>query len=586
MKRPVITCRTLRTARTARTARTGRAARPAFAVLFVALCALLASCSGDGFGKSPNPPHLVVTLDPMSKLGTLDAPLELQIDVPLTFRVTVSAINNAGAPDATFNRYVRISSKPGAIDPLTGPDSDGRNILLKGGTSVAFDVNVTNAFGTTYIVADDLGYIPKDPLSNPPPQCSDGIDNDGDGKIDFPADEGCAFANDDSEVGGTYSEGASAPINFRLPRIAEVRGLKCDSSRTGCSGNGATPYPREQMLIDTGFRDNSNGFVFNTVVTRIASSGFYVTDLDDKSGTPPGTAGFNSVFAFNFNAPPFMRTCDRLKSYGGTASEFFGFTQISYPTWTLEEWDPAQRPCLVPAPERLSPSFLGSSPDLLKRSANLVRVETSPDGAQVTNVTSKFGPGDVQKSPGGLFAPTPDESNCDFDHNGKITFAVGNPENDCNAACTADPECTEWSNWIARNTFRLTVADANGSKAAIQADATAAAGFDPVAMKGKKLRWFAGTMSFFSGGAQFTIEVRCKDDIITDLTQAPFNTDSLCSVDDDCTPGKGFPAGFTCASLGGGQKACRKIDPATPNVKEPPPLACVFPRTFLDNNPQ
>ena len=554
------------------------------AALCMLLAALLASCSGNGFGKPPNPPRLIVTLDPMAKAGAVDAPLDLLIDVPVTFRVTVHAVNSAGAPDTSFNRYVRMSSKPGAIDPLTGPDTDGRNVLLKGGESVAFDVKVTNAFGTTYIVADDLGYTPKDPLADPPPQCADGIDNDGDGKIDYPADEGCAFANDDSEAGGTFSEGASTPIYFKLPRISDVRGLKCDPM-LGCSGNGATPYPRQQILIDTGFRDTSNGFIFNTVVTRISSDGFYVTDLDDLRGTPPGTA-FNSVFAFNFNAPPFMRTCDRLKSYGGTASEFFGFTQISYPTWTLEEWDPAQRPCLVPAPERLSPSFFGSSPDLLKRSANLVRVETSPDGAQTTMVTPKFGPGDVPKTPGGLFAATPDASNCDFDHNGKITFAVGNPENDCNAACTADPECTEWSNWIARSTFRLTVSDANGSKAAIQADATAAAGFDPVAMKGATLRWFAGTMTFFSGGAQFTIEVRCKDDIVVDPKQAPFNTDSVCSVDDDCTPAHGFPAGFVCSPLTGGAKACRKVDPARPDVKDPPPLACVFPRTFLDNNPQ
>ena len=30
-------------------------------------------------------------------------------------------------------------------------------------------------------------------------QCSDGVDNDGDGKIDFPADPGCTSAGDNSE---------------------------------------------------------------------------------------------------------------------------------------------------------------------------------------------------------------------------------------------------------------------------------------------------------------------------------------------------------------------------------------------------
>jgi hypothetical protein len=558
-------------------------------LVLAAICAALASCSGDGFGKPPNPPRLIVVLDPANnKVGSIDQPLELLIDTPLTFHVSVRALNAAGASDTTFNRFVRISAKPGAIAPLVGPDTDGRNILLKAGESVPFDVSVTNAFGPTYIVADDLGYIPKDPLADPPPQCSDGKDNDGDGKVDFPADEGCAFANDDSEQGGTFSEGASTPVFFRLPRISEIRGLKCDPT-LGCSGNGATPYPREQIAVDTGFRDNTNTFAFNTVVTRISSDGFYVTDLDDPSGGGVGSptfGGFNSVFAFNFNAPPQMRTCDRLKSYGGTASEFFGFTQISYPTWTLEQWDPAQRPCLVPNPERLTLAFIGATPDLLKRSANLVRVETSPDGAQHAMVTPKFGPGDVPKNAAGAYAATADASNCDFDHNGKILFTTGDPEGTCSSACTADPECTEWSNWLARSTFRLTVSDANGSKGAIQANATAAAGFDPVAMKGKELRYFAGTLTFFSGGAQFTIEVRCKDDIITNLQEAPFTPDSVCKVDDDCTPAHGLPDGFHCLPLSGGAKACRKVDPERPDAMEPPPLACVFPRTFLDLNPQ
>lgn len=557
-------------------------------LVLVSLAGLLAvsstSCSGEKIGRTRNPPRLVVELDPASKVGALDAPLPLAVDIPVSFRATIRALAESGAIDTSFNRYVRVSTKPGAIDPLTGPDTDGRNVLLKAGESVSIEVKVTNAYGITYIVADDLGYTPKDPLADPPPSCSNGIDDDGDGTIDFPADPGCAFANDDSEEGGTYSEGVSTPIYFRLPRIADIRGLKCEPT-LGCSGNGATPYPREAIQVDTGFRDDGS-FAFDTVVTRISADGFYVTDLGDTRGTPPGTAGFNSVFAFNFSAPPRMRTCDRVKTYGGTANEFFGFTQMNYPTWTLEEWDPAQRPCLVPEPERLTPTLIGSPPELLKRSANLVRIETAPDGSQKAMVTPKFGPGDVPKTPGGLYAPSADASNCDFDKNGKITFAAGNPENDCNAACAADPECTEWSNYVARSTFRITVTDSNGKSAAVQADATASAQFDPVALKGQPLRYFAGTLGFFSGGAQYTIEVRCKDDITLDLKEAPFIADRACTVDDECTTKAGFPPAFKCVPLGGGAKACRKVDPEKPDVKEPPPLACVFPRTFLENNPQ
>ena len=41
---------------------------------------------------------------------------------------------------------------------------------------------------------------PSGICSSNPPQCSDGIDNDGDGTIDFPADPGCTDPNDDDET--------------------------------------------------------------------------------------------------------------------------------------------------------------------------------------------------------------------------------------------------------------------------------------------------------------------------------------------------------------------------------------------------
>ncbi|CAN5924174.1 hypothetical protein BH11MYX4_BH11MYX4_16790 [soil metagenome] len=548
--------------------------RASFLALAV-VAATTASCSSDGFGRVRNPPRLLVTLDEGSKTGSPTAPLGLQVGTPVTFKIKVSALTQDGGVDTSFNRYVRISAKPGAVASFTGPDVDGRNVLLRDGQSITIDVALTNAYGPTYLVADDLGYVPADPLRDPPPACSNGKDDDGDGTVDFPADTGCAFANDDSEEPGTYGEGASPTIWFALPRIADVRGVT--------AGNGRTPYPREQILIDTGWNDD-NTYRFDTVVTRLSSNGFYVTDRGD-------TRGFNSVFAFNFNAPPRMRVCDRMKNYGGTANEFFGFTQISYPTWTLEEWDPSVRLCSVPAPERLVPTTISDVTELLKRTANLVRVETTPDGAQKTRVTPKFGPGDVPKGAGGAYIPGPDNSNCDFDKNGKInSFAAGDPEGTCSTACTADPECTEYSNYISRGTFRLTVTDSNGKSAAIQADASASSSFDPLALKGQAVRSFAGTMSFFSGGAQYTVEVRCKDDIVLDLKSGPFLEDFTCTDNKECTTDRGLPPDFTCVTLSGGAKGCRKVtpapNPADPNLVEPPPLACVFPRTFLENNPQ
>ena len=189
-------------------------------------------------------------------------------------------------------------------------------------------------------------------------------------------------------------------------------------------------------------------------------------------------------------------------------------------------------------------------------------------------VTPKFGPANMKKQ-GAIYVPSADATNCDFNEDGRIDFGTGSEEAACADACTRDPECTEFSNYRARSTFRLTLSDANKLSGAVQADATASAGFDPLANKGKELRSFQGTLHFFSGGSQYTIEARCKDDIVVDLGATPLGTDKVCAAPADC------PVGFECTTLVSGEKACR-----APDTKAAPPLPCVFPRTILENNPQ
>ena len=447
-------------------------------------------------------------------------PINLTVGIPLPYRIVVTAIDTSGNTDSTFNGYVQISAKPGSILTIASDDAQGRNLKLTAGVSPVTTVQLENPYGTTFLLADDLGYQPLDPLNDPRPACADGLDNDGDGKIDYPADEGCASSNDDTETGGTYSQGASTPIYFALPRIADVRGLTC--SGTTCSGNGTTPYPKSALSLDTGYHlkdDGSLDYDFDMVVTRISSDGFYVGDPKDARG------GFNGLFAFNFNSPPGMRVCDRIKTLAGTASEFFGFTQLSYPTWTLEEWDPQKRPCLVPEPRVITPVDIQGT--LLPLTGSFVRVTTSA-GSLEAKVTPKFGPGFPMKV-GGNYQITEDASNCDLNKDGSIDFTTGGNEQLCSNACSTDPECTEYSNYASRSTFRITVTDtASGTKAAIQADATASALYTPLEHKGEVLKSFSGVLTFFSGGSQYTIEARCADDIVTDVNAQPLPSDKAC----------------------------------------------------------
>jgi hypothetical protein len=519
-------------------------------VVLIGASALAGGACSSGFAKPPNSGlHLTIELKDQDKVaGTRLHPLPLAIGAPQPFRIVVRAIDKNGNVDASFNRSVRISAKPGAIESIVSPDADGRSLRLTNGESPETEIKLTNAYGTTYILADDLGYESIDPTTQPPPACANGVDDDRDGKTDFPTDEGCAFANDDSEYGGSYAQGTSPPIFYHLPRIADVRGLRCNPDGT-CGGTGATPYRKEAILLDTGFHDRedgSQGFDFDMVVTRIASDGFYLSDIKDTRG------GFNNVFSFNFNAPPLMRVCDRIKTFGGTADEFFGFTQLSYPTWTLEEWDPQKRPCLVPEPRVLG--FGDDNSDtLMPLSGGLVRVVSLSEGGQPrieVKVTPKFGPGlmpckdksgqvvkteDCTPPPQGVtantvFVPSADAgTDCDINRDGEIDFSKGSLEGACAAACTADRECTEYSNYASRSTFRLTVKDVtNGNAAAFQADATTSAEFKPLDMKGIPIRSFSGTLHFFSGGNQFTIEARCKDDIVVDVDAQPLPSDRAC----------------------------------------------------------
>ena len=87
------------------------------------------------------------------------------------------------------------------------------DLKLPGG--VANQSLVTHAFaaagrfstGFTVWALDNVA-APYDPsYVTVAPQCSDGLDNDGDGKIDYPADAGCYDAADSSEAGGVCDDG-------------------------------------------------------------------------------------------------------------------------------------------------------------------------------------------------------------------------------------------------------------------------------------------------------------------------------------------------------------------------------------------
>jgi hypothetical protein len=89
-------------------------------------------------------------------------------------------------------------------------------------------------------------------------QCSDGIDNDGDGKIDYPADPGCVDSNDDDETNG-----GGGPSTFQCSDLVDNDGdgaidfpadIGCSSANDNDETNGGGP-------ISTGFTLDGNSVV-------------------------------------------------------------------------------------------------------------------------------------------------------------------------------------------------------------------------------------------------------------------------------------------------------------------------------------
>ncbi len=418
--------------------------------------------------------HVEITLVNGKPLPTKFAPLPANHgDVAERWDFTVEVRTPSGEPDPTFNGVVRLSSRPGAISKVIGEGAVGRNLLLVGGKG-AGAVELTAVYGPSRLWVDDLGYLPAKPGTKP--VCSNGNDDNGDALVDFPADPGCAFAADDTEEGGTYAAGVSNAVEYALPKLSDVQ------------GNGpATPYPYESIEINTSSPQD-------LVVTRVASDGFYVTDVNAAETAN----GYNHMFAFNFSTPAKMRVCDRVTYLSGTINEFFGFTELSFPSFKLDPLLEGQTCTRVPKPTLIDASKLKSAVEMEKIESSLVRIEGY-------HVSANFGP---KHAEGNVFAP--DASSCDFNDDGQIDFDDPK-ERDCSNNCSKSEECSEWTAFSARGSYKVS----KGPNDMILIQTGTVSDFDPVANKGQLFDAVTGTLRNFSGGPlNWTIEARCSDDLL------------------------------------------------------------------------
>ncbi|AUX45554.1 hypothetical protein SOCE26_070480 [Sorangium cellulosum] len=452
-----------------------RARRRAFsAASSAALSAALAGCGSDG---GPLTGVSSFRVEVVSVNGAPPPPADLPLpanrgDTADVWAFTIEARDPAGRP-APFDGMVRLSVEPGAVLDVASEEEGaavGRNIRLRGGVASGV-VRVTAAYGPTRLWVEDIGYQPAP--RGQKPVCANGLNDDapGDVLIDFPADPGCAFADDDTEEEGSFSAGNSQPVAYALPTVADVQG-----------GGSTTPYAFEGIQINTAAPRR-------VVVTRVARDGFYVTDLTGEDG------GYNHLFAFNFNTPANMRVCDRLEYLAGTVNEFFGFTELSFPSYEIAGFR-AGDVCPVPEPRVLDARTIADPVAMERLESGLVRVEGY-------HISANFGP---KPATGNTFGP--DRSNCDLNGDGQIDFASPS-EGRCANTCSDDPECSEWTSYSARGNYKIS----NGSSM-IQVQTGTVSAFDPTSHRGEVLGAVSGTLRNFSGGSlNWTIEARCPDDL-------------------------------------------------------------------------
>lgn len=451
-----------------------------------------------GLGCSPDPRALeglssfrvAVTAVNGAEPPTEDAPRPANLgDEDDVWTIEASALDPFGNP-VDFDGLVRVRIEPGAVTSVEGEGAVGRNIQVVGGKGAA-DLHVTAMFGPTRLWVEDVGYVPAP--AGEQPACADGKDNDDDVTFDFPQDPGCAFADDDTEEEGSFAAGVSPPVHYALPRLSDIQGH-----------GPKTPYSFESVQVRT---DSPQ----EVIVTRVSSDGFYATDVAD-----PG--GYNHIFAFNFSTPPGLRVCDRVTYLSGTLSEFFGFTEVSFPsyerTFTLE----GEADCKVPEPTVLDQPTLLNAVAMESLESSLVRIEGY-------HVSKYFGP---EPNPKHNWANNPNATNCDLTGDGQIDFE-NDAEASCANACSDDPECTEWTGFSARGNFKMS----KGSAASqILVNTGAVAEFDPPSFRGAEIIALTGTMRNFSGGSlNWTIETRCPDDLVC----SPDVSDACAKVDVEST---------------------------------------------------
>ena len=196
--------------------------------------------------------------------GSIDFPADIgcasgsdtdESNIPLSASCSVAP--TAGSTGSAFTWTVVPAGGVTGIYTFTWSGTDG--LFGSATTTTKSYLTAGTKTGSVTVTADTetiaLSCANSAVVSGPtiPPQCSDGIDNDGDGSIDFPADLGCSSALDNDETN------IPAPIPTPPPTLTPT------SAPLSSSGGGGGGGPRIRLQIN------------NEKVVKLATSTALVT---------------------------------------------------------------------------------------------------------------------------------------------------------------------------------------------------------------------------------------------------------------------------------------------------------------------
>ncbi|MDD5751432.1 MAG: DUF11 domain-containing protein, partial [Candidatus Peribacteraceae bacterium] len=172
-----------------------------------------------------------------------------------------------------------------------GGKIDNYNIVVKQGDALAMfnsdwaaghgKVTFTPSSTCTPVPADPDCTGPNDDSEASTAQCSDGIDNDGDGLVDYPSDPGCSSATDNDEHGNTDCDDGvdnDGDGTMDFPHDPACSSVKDDSETKQCDdnidneGDSKEDYPQDPGCTDKYDNDESGNDTADVQITKSGPS--------------------------------------------------------------------------------------------------------------------------------------------------------------------------------------------------------------------------------------------------------------------------------------------------------------------------